>query len=503
LYLRTELLRYGITVEMSPSPRCAVFRFTRRGSEALRLRFDFNAGHSLSHTPGSKRFQGWTSDAFEGGDLVNFSLKIVGDFSEAPEKFVTTETGGYFVFPAKVRSLDLRVSASFISTEIAALALRREIPDAIPPAEFAKEGEAEWESLLGRIDLQEAGEGQADLFYSCLYRCLLFPRFLDELDEAGSRIHYSPYDGRVHPGRLCADTGFWDTYRTLNPLLTLFYPDVMTEMMEGWMNVCRESGWTPKWASPGARNCMIGTHFDVSAADMVVKGLTDWNVEEAFEYLWKDATVPGRCGRFGRRGLEEYLHLGHAAADQTPYSVSSTLDFAYDDFCVAQVAQHLGRLPERDLLMRRSQNYKNVFDAKTGFMRAKTRNGHWQTPFQEFGWGGPYIEGGPWQHSFHVPHDVPGLAALWGGNEAFCQKLDGLFTTPPYFDATHYGLEIHEMTEMALAPFGQYAHSNQPVHNSLFLYALCGQPEKTDYWVGRVLEELYGTDRFPGDEDNG
>nr|MDA3873076.1 glycoside hydrolase family 92 protein [Kiritimatiellia bacterium] len=407
------------------------------------------------------------------------------------------------VFPQNCRVIDLRLAASFISTELAEISLERELPNGIPPREFARQGEAEWNRYLSRIMIQEAREGQADLFYSCLYRCLLFPRFLDERDADGTLVHYSPFDGRIHPGRLCADTGFWDTYRTLQPLLTWIYPDVMEQMMEGWLNVCRESGWTPKWPSPGARNCMIGTHFNVTAADVVVKGLTNWGVEEVYEYLRKDAFVPSEDGRFGRQGLEDYMQLGFVAADRTPYAVSSTLDFAYDDFCVSRVARYLGRTTDEADLQRRAHNYQNVFDTATGFMRAKTRQGRWMEPFNEFEWGGAYIEGGPWQHSFNVPHDVQGMARLWGGSKLFCEKLDGLFDTPPTFEAGHYGREIHEMTEMAVASFGQYAHSNQPVHNYLFLFAQCGQPEKTEFWVSRVLKELYSVDHFPGDEDNG
>jgi len=201
--------------------------------------------------------------------------------------------------------------------------------------------------------------------------------------------------------------------------------------------------------------------------------------------------------------LEDYIRLGYVPADKISYSASRTLDFSYNDFCVAQVAQFLGKKEDEALLRKRSLSYMNIFDPAVGFMRGRLANGEWETPFDEFRWGGSFIEGGAWQHTFNVPHDPGGLAALFGGNAALCRKLDAMLNTPPIFDAGSYGLEIHEMTEMAHADFGQYAHSNQPVHNYLFLYSLAGEPEKTSYWVRRVANELYGLDRFPGDEDNG
>lgn len=501
--IRTELARYGITIDMSPSEHGAVFEFTTRSEEPLRLRFDFDAEHNISWPPGKPWIQGWTSDAFEGEDLVNFSLKFVGEFSVAPVHFETAPGGGWLEFPAGEKRIRLKLAASFISHDFAELSLKRELDPVNSPEELASQGAEIWEDLLGRIDIESEYKNQVSTFYSCLYRCLLFPRFLDEMDAEGRIVHYSPYDGKIHDGRLCTDTGFWDTYRTLMPLLTLVYPDVATKMMEGWVNVCKASDWSPKWPSPGARDCMIGTHFNVVVADMVIKGLTDWDVAEVYKYLRKDAEVPSKSGRAGRRGLESLQQLGYVAEGHAPYSVSSTMDYAYDDFCVAQVARFLGREEEAETLLNRSENYRNLFDAKVGFMRPRDQDGNWIDSFDEFAWGGPYIEGGPWQHSFNVPHDISGLADLHGGNSALCRKLDEMLATPPHFEASAYGREIHEMTEMALAPFGQYAHSNQPVHNYLFLFAQCGQTEKTDHWVGRVLEELYSFDDFPGDEDNG
>lgn len=499
--VRATFLRYDLILEMAPSERGAVFAFEVPAGESLRVRLGFEGEHDLAWTPGENRISGVSRD-HQGGVAGDFGLRFVAEFDRIPEDFVRLADGGYWVFPAGIGRVEMRLAGSFLSHEMATVALERELAGRTLDA-VAAEGAAVWNALLGRVTITPEDERQERTFYSCLYRALLFPRLLDEIDETGAVVHYSPYDGGRHAGSLCADNGFWDTFRTVYPLLALVYPDRLTVLLEGWLNACREGGWSPKWASPGFRDCMIGTHFDAVVADAVAKGVTDWNVEEAFSYLWKNATEPSTDGCFGRRGLEDYVRLGYVPADRVSHAVSRTMDFAYNDFCVAQVAEFLGKTREAEALRPRTQAYRNVFDPAVGFMRARLADGRWEEPFREFGWGGAYIEGGPWQHSFNVPHDPAGLAELFGGPAALCRKLDEMLARPPRFEVGTYGFEIHEMTEMALDPFGQYAHSNQPVHNYLFLYALCGEPEKTSHWVRRVAAELYSPDEFPADEDNG
>jgi len=290
---------------------------------------------------------------------------------------------------------------------------------------------------------------------------------------------------------------------TLYPLLALVYPDKLKQMLQGWLNACRETGWTPKWASPGPRTCMIGTHFDAVVADAVARGITDWEVAETYEYLRRDAMEVPPDPKFGRAGLVDYIRLGYVPADQFARATAMTLDYAYDDFCVAQVARFLGKTKDAEHLEARALNYSNVFDPSVGFMRGRNANGTWREPFDPFEWGGAFIEGGPWQHTFNVPHDPAGLASLFGGNAGLCRKLDEMLASPPHFSVGNYHYEIHEMTEMAMADFGQYAHSNQPVHHFLFLFSAAGQPQKTAHWVHRVANALYAPDFFPGDEDNG
>jgi predicted alpha-1,2-mannosidase len=500
--LRVEMLRYGIVCEMSPTERGAVFVLTASEGEALSIRFRFEADHLIQASIGSRTFCGFTNDR-KGGATKSYKLHLQGEFSEAPEKFTALQEGGYWTFPASILRVELRLTGSFIGPEMARVALTRELK-AKSFDEVRTEGATIWNELLGRLPVELHDERQERTFYSCLYRCLLFPRLLDEIDASGNAVHHSPYDEHTHSGPLCTDNGFWDTHRTVYPLLARFYPDKLKVILTGWLNACRQAGWSPKWASPGLCDCMIGSHFDAVVADAVARGVADWDVEEAFSYLWKNATVPSDSGCYGRRELEDYIRLGYIPADKGYKSPTScTLDYAYNDFCVRQVALFLGRTKEAELLRPRMLNYRNVFDPSIGFMRARLSDGSWEEPFREFAWGGGFVEGGTWQHTFNVPHDPEGLARLFGGPKKLCEKLDTMLALPPTFEAGTYNFEIHEMTEMAMAGFGQYAHSNQPVHGFLFLYALMGQPEKTSHWVRKVAAELYTPDSLPGDEDNG
>lgn len=500
-YFKAELLRHRIEIEMAPTERGAIFRFRRTGPEALRVRFFFDAAHEWAATENPKRYQG-VSRNYVDGVAGDFGLRFATEFDSPPRNCVAAKNGCVFEFGDEVECLEMRLAGSFISTEQAGSTLDQELIGR-SLENVAGEGERIWNDLLGRVTYSPRNEEQGCLFYSCLYRCLLFPRFLHEQTPDGRVVHYSPYDGGTHEGVLCADTGFWDTYRTLFPLLALYYPETLRRMLDGWLSACREAGWSPKWPSPGPRDCMIGTHFNVIVADAVAHGIVDWNVEEAFTYLWKDATVPSDDPRYGRAGLEDYLRLGYVPADKYHHSASATLDYSFDDFCIGQVARFLGKDKEAEEMGRRAGNYRNVFDASVGFMRGRNADGSWREPFDEFEWGGPFIEGSAWQHTFNVPHDPAGLAALFGGNDALCRKLDAMFAAPRHFTVGDYPCEIHEMTEMAMADFGQYAHSNQPVHQFLSLYAHAGQPEKAAYWIHRVANEFYSVDGFAGDEDNG
>jgi predicted alpha-1,2-mannosidase len=276
-------------------------------------------------------------------------------------------------------------------------------------------------------------------------------------------------------------------------------------MIRGWINAYKEGGWFPKWASPGYRDCMIGTHVESVVADALCKGIDEFDLAAAAEASIKDATGLSDNGAYGRTGLASYLERGYVACDETGEATARTLEFAYDDWCAAQVCQRAGQVHIVPQLLERSQYYRNVFDPEVGLMRGRQADGSWRPNFKADEWGGPFTEGSSWHYSWSVLHDVPGLIELMGGDEAFVAKLDEMLAAEPTFGVGHYGGVIHEMTEMVACRMGQYAHGNQPVHHVLYLYNFAGAPWKTAAPVRQVVDTLYGPgpDGYCGDEDNG
>jgi len=505
----TVLHRFGIEAEIAPTERGGCFRFTYREGAHAWLAFKLGAGDSLRVDRDHRRVYG-VSTANSGGVPGNFGsyfvaeigAQILGAGSPAP---APERTGAWLWLKIRRpagRQVTVRISTSFIGEEQAVLNLRRELGRRSFD-EVAASAREIWNHRLSVITLDGASVAQLRTFYSCLYRCLLFPRIWHELDADGNRIHFSPFSGKVHPGPLYTDIGFWDVHRALMPLLTIIAPDLLGDIIEGWNNIYREGGWLPNWASPGYRDCMIGTHSNVVIADAFAKGIRNFDVATAYEAVRKDALVEPTSTMAGRTGLDDYIRLGYVPADRVTHSVARTTDYAYCDSALATFAHALGHAKDAELFRARAGNYRKVFDHRTGFLRGRNAAGTWRTPFREFEWSSDYIEGGAWQHTWSVPHDAASLIALMGGNRAFVEKLDHMLALPPRFETGNYATEIHEMTEMAAAPFGQYAHSNQPVHHVLYLYTCAGRPDRTQHWVRRVLNELYSEDAFPGDEDNG
>jgi predicted alpha-1,2-mannosidase len=411
--------------------------------------------------------------------------------------------GGYAQF-APGETVTVRVGVSLIGLEQARRNLQAEIP--VADFERVKAGaRAEWERELAKVEVSGGTEAERRTFYTALYRTLQFPRVLHETDAKGATVHYSPYDGQVHAGTLYADNGFWDTFRAQFPLLALIQPKRDAEIIRSLLNVVDEGGWLPKWPNPGYSNVMIGTHADSLIADAYMKGIRDFDAQKAYAALRRDATEPG-TGRYqARNGIEDYLRLGYVAADKVKESAACTLEYAYDDFCVAQMARALGKTDDYRTFTEHSKKYRNLFDSKTGFMRGRTSDGAWVEPFDPLAWGGVYTEGNAWQWLWSVQHDVPGLISLLGGQDAFLKKLDALFTMTPDFKVGGYGRVIHEMTEAKMAATGQYAHINEPVHHVLYLYNYAGQPWKTQKWVRSIIDRFYlpGPAGWLGDEDTG
>jgi predicted alpha-1,2-mannosidase len=303
------------------------------------------------------------------------------------------------------------------------------------------------------------------------------------------------------------DNGFWDTFRAVFPFLTLMYPSVNAEIMEGLANTYRESGWLPEWASPGHRDCMIGSNSASIIADSYLKKIPNDDIRILYDGILKNTQSQGPVSSVGRLGADYYNDLGYVPYDvNIRENAARTLEYAYADFNIYRLAMALNRpKQEIDMFKKRAQNYRYLFDTQTHLMRGRNENGQFQINFNPYKWGDAFTEGNSWHYSWSVFHDVQGLIELMGGNQKFCQKLDSVFILPPIFDDSYYGFVIHEIREMQIMGMGQYAHGNQPIQHLAYLYNYASQPWKTQQHVREIMTRMYhaGPDGYCGDEDNG
>ena len=406
----------------------------------------------------------------------------------------------------KGEKVHARVASSFISVEQALENLKELGDDSLEV--LAEKGKSAWNEVLGRIEVDGGNLDQYRTFYSCLYRSLLFPRKLYEIDARGQVIHYSPYNGKVLPGYMYTDTGFWDTFRCLFPLLNLAYPSVNKEIQEGLVNTYKESGFFPEWASPGHRGCMVGNNSASVLVDAYMKDVKVDDLQTLYEGLLHGTqNVHPEVSSTGRLGYEYYNRLGYVPCDVKIHeNAARTLEYAYDDWCIYRLAKELKRPEEEiNLFAQRALNYKNLFDPETRLMRGKKKDGTFMTPFSPLKWGDAFTEGNSWHYTWSVFHDPQGLIDLMGGEKMFVAMLDSVFSVPPVFDDSYYGFVIHEIREMTVMNMGNYAHGNQPIQHMIYLYNYAKQPWKAQYWLRQVMNKMYTPtpDGYCGDEDNG
>lgn len=522
-YYRVYLADYDVTTEITPTERAAQFRFTFPQSEDSWVLLDaYNEGSYVKILPEERMIMGYCRNN-SGGVPENFHNYFVAvfdrDFAEVSTwgdgwKIAkgTSENMGDHVGAAvrfvtgKGEQVHVKVASSFISPEQAKLNLERELGRDSFDKTCAK-AKATWNKELGRLEVKGGTLAQKQNFYTAFYRALLFPRMLQEFDQDGTMVHYSPYNGKVLPGPMYTDNGFWDTFRAAFPLNVLMYPEQNALMMEGLANTFKESGWLPEWASPGHRGCMIGSNSASIIANSYLMGVRGYDIETLYEGILKNSENVGPIQSVGRFGVGHYNTLGYVPCDVgVNENVARTLEYSYDDYTIWKLAQALGRpQDEIDRFARRAQYYRNVFDQSTNFMRGKKENGEWSSPFVPEKWGGDFTEGCSWHYTWSVFQDPQGLIDLMGGREAFVNKLDAVFTTPPKYDCSYYGFPIHEIVEMTVMDMGQYAHGNQPIQHMIYLYNYAGAPYKAQQWVREVMEKVYKPtpDGLCGDEDNG
>lgn len=521
-YYSVYLADYNMTTEITPTERCAYFRFTFPESKDAYVVIDaFDRGSYVKILPEQNKIVGYTTRN-SGGVPQNFKNYFVIEFDKpftfnkvwANYRIVeehldlqSDHVGAAIGFKVKRgEQVHAKVASSFISMEQAYQNLK-EIGD----KSFAQVKDAaykRWNDILGRIKVDDDNENRIATFYSCMYRSVLFPRNLSEIDVKGNTVHYSPYNGKTLPGYMFTDTGFWDTFRCLFPFVNLIYPSVGEKMQEGLLNAYLESGFFPEWASPGHRGCMVGNNSASIISDAFMKGITKVDAEKMYEGMIKGAnSVHPRVQSTGRYGYDYYNKLGYV-----PYnvgineSIARTLEYAYNDWCIYRMGQKLGR-PEKEIEVykNRSQNFRKVFDPEHKLMRGKNADGTFQSPFNPFKWGDAFTEGNSWHYTWSVFHDIQGLVDLMGGKQEFVNMLDSVFKLPPVFDDSYYGGVIHEIREMQIVNMGNYAHGNQPIQHMIYLYNYAGAPWKAQYWLRETMNRLYMAtpDGYCGDEDNG
>ena len=521
-YYKVYLAEHDVVTELTPTERAAMFRFTFPENEHSYVVVDaFDKASSVKIDVANRRITGY-STRNSGGVPDNFRNYFVIEFDKAftykavvdnktliAESTETTSAhaGAIIGFSTKKgETVHARVASSFISEEQALQNLKELGNDTFDA--LVEKGKDAWNDVLGRVEVEGGDLDQYRTFYSCLYRSLLFPRKLYEVDASGAIVHYSPFNGKVLPGYMYTDTGFWDTFRCLFPLLNLIYPSVNKEIQEGLINTYKESGFFPEWASPGHRGCMVGNNSASVLVDAYMKGVRVDDVATLYEgLLHATENVHPEISSTGRLGYEYYNRLGYVPYDvKINENAARTLEYAYDDWCIYKLAKELKRpKKEINLFARRAMNYQNLFDKETLLMRGKNKDGKFMAPFSPLKWGDAFTEGNSWHYTWSVFHDPQGLIDLMGGDDVFVGMLDSVFSVPPVFDDSYYGQVIHEIREMTVMNMGNYAHGNQPIQHMIYLYNYAKQPWKAQYWLRQVMDRLYTPtpDGYCGDEDNG
>ena len=510
-YYSVYLAEHDALVELTPTQHAAEFRITYPERDRSYLVVDaFDCGSHLEVSADGTEVTGYSTRNSTGvPDDFKLWFAIESDTVFDSAEIVEEEGHSYAVLgfrTSRGQQVKMKVAASFISGEQAEVNLH-ELGDG-DFDRICREGRNRWNEILSRIEVEDIDTDHLRTFYSCLYRSVLFPRDLSELDGNGNRIHYSPFDGKIHDGYLFTDTGFWDTFRSLSALIDLVYPDMAARMQEGLVNTYLESGFLPEWASPGHRNCMVGNNSASVVAEAYLKGIRGYDIGILWEAVKHGAhdVHPG-IPSTGRLGCEYYDKLGYVPCDKgIKESAARTLEYAYDDWCIWQLGKVLGK-PESEISSYRkaSQNYRKLFRSDKCLMSGRNADGSFPEAFNPFKWGGDFTEGNALQYTWSVFHDPCGLAHLMGGSTQFESMLDTMFILPPIYDDSYYGRVIHEIREMQVMNMGNYAHGNQPVQHTVYLYDWVGKPWKAQARVREVMEKFYSCtpDGYCGDEDNG
>ncbi len=497
----------NIVCEMTATERNGFHRYTFPGNEGW-LQFDMGFAINWDKLTGS--YLKLLNDStlvgyrFSTGWAKNQKVFFAARFSKSVSEILFIDSSGknqsptsfdkaiktQLKFNTNGEPLLVRVALSSIGTDKAIKALVE--TEGILFDEVKQQADGLWEKELGKIKIKAPKEFETK-FYTAIYRTCLAPVVYSDLDGS-----YRNHNDKVYNNHSKKYTVFslWDTFRALHPLFTITQPERLPDMLNSMLSFYDDNGLLPVWdLSTWETNTMTGYHSIPVLADAILKNIKGFDVEKAYTAMLKSAHQ-------NQRGTQDYVRLGYLPQDKHGWSVTITLEYAFDDWCIALVAKKLGKQKDYETFMKRSLSYQKLFDKQTGFMRAKDSSGKFIEPFDpllsEHGFEGQYIEGTAWQHSFFVPHDVSGLAKLYGGNEKLVRKLDTLFSTSSELHGENVSGDVTGL-------IGQYAHGNEPSHHIIYMYTPLGHPQKAAQKIKLVVDSMYqlGPDGLPGNDDCG
>ncbi|WP_395043689.1 GH92 family glycosyl hydrolase [Flavobacterium sp.] len=500
-FYSVKLDKYNIDVNLTTSTRVGFHQYTFNNNGLANIILDLNHRDKLLYGDVKiidnrtieilRRSEAWAKDQYVYA-RIEFSVPMTINKAEANLENQKDFYSGTIVkisFSKQVikgEQISVKVSLSPTSYEGAKLNMS-EIKD-WDFNKVKKNAEQLWDEQLSKIEITESDLDKKTVFYTALYHTMVQPNIAQDIDGK-----YRGRDNKVHNGEgfdYYSVFSLWDTFRAAHPLYTLIEKKRTADFINTFLKQYEQAGRLPVWElASNETDCMIGYHSVSVMADAMAKGISGFDYEKAFEAAKHSALLD-------HLGLDAYKKQGFISMDDEHESVSKTLEYAYDDWCIAQMAYILKKPEDFNYFMKRSQSWKNIFDWNTGFMRPK-KNGGWDKPFDAREINNNYTEGNSWQYSFFVPQDIPGMIAAYGGNEKFEAKLDEMFNS----ESKTTGREQVDVTGL----IGQYAHGNEPSHHMAYLYNYIGKPEKTTEKVHYILNNFYknSPDGLIGNEDCG
>ena len=496
-YYTVTLDQAKVKAELTATTHAALHRYTYEQTDSASILIDLQHGPAWNekqyHSQVNSCEVNWENDSTLTGHVNNkvwvdqdyyfvmqFSRPVIDHF-ELP--MAETEKGKRLVASFNIQPGEevlMKVALSTTGVEGAKANMAAEVP------EWDFEGirtaaKADWNSYLSRIEVEGTDEEKTN-FYTSFYHALIQPNEISDVDGR----YRNAADSVVNAtgGKFYSTFSLWDTYRAAHPFYTLMVPERVDGFINSLVDQAEVQGYLPIWGLWGKENfCMVANHGVSVVAEAYAKGFRGFDAERAFNAIKQTQTVSHPL----KSNWENYMKYGYFPTDLTEAeSVSSTLESVYDDYAAADMAKRMGKTEDAAYFARRADFYKNLFDSSTQFMRPKKSDGTWKSPFNpsQIGHaesvGGDYTEGNAWQYTWHVQHDVPGLIALFGGEEPFLNKLDSLFT-----------LKLETTQADVTGLIGQYAHGNEPSHHVTYLYALAGRPERTQELIREIFDTQY------------